>query len=44
MSSRDGEALAQGVVTGGLAEGQLVGMKFLDGRRDDLEVVAGIGE
>jgi len=44
MSSGNSEALTQGVVTGGLAKGQLVGMKFLNNRRNDLEIVAGVSQ
>ena len=44
MSSGDNETLAQSVVTGRLAQGQFVGMKFLNNRRSDLEIVAGVSK
>ena len=44
MSSGDNETLAQSVVTGRLAQGQLVGMEFLNNRRNDLEIVAAVSK
>ena len=44
MSSGDDQTLAQSVVTGRLAQGQLVGMEFLNNRRNDLEIVAAVSK
>ena len=44
MSSGDNEALAQSVVTSRLAQGQLVGMEFLNNRRNDLKIVAAVSK
>jgi hypothetical protein len=44
MSSGDNETLAQSVVTGRLAQGQLARMEFLSSRRNDLEIVAAVSK
>ena len=44
MSSGDNETLAQSVVTGRLAQGQLVGMEFLNSWLNDLEIVAAVSK